>query len=222
MTYGTNDPAKIAALKFADLTDEQRLDTIERARASAIADGGGIAILPEITVISLLEQANAARIAAAKAKGEAQFSGQDLNRVRMARLGWGKDGVDTPLKHRGEFLREFGEVEFKKEDAKWLKKNPTDKDIAPRRNPYKGVKGLKRALRGTEENTEFNQIFNADRIRTPKPLKLSKEAQRDNPFSAAAWSVTRQGEIYKTLGADVANRMAAAAGVRVGSTKPVM
>jgi hypothetical protein len=136
----------------------------------------------------------------------------------MARLGWGKDGILSPLKFRGEFLTEFGEVEYQKESAKWMKKTPTDKDTAPRRNPYKGVKGLKRALRGTEENTEFNQTFNADRIMKPPKVKLSKEQRRDNPWADGSFNATRQGQIYRDLGADVANRMAAAVGKKIGST----
>jgi len=219
--YGTNDPTKISAIKFADRTDAQRLDNIERAKALAIADGGGIAILPEITVISLLEQADAARVAAAKSKGEAQFTDAELTFIRDAKAAFGKK---TTLageggKKRSEFAKTYGVAKYEAEMKRW---SATADVRKPGTSPYRGIKGLKKALRGTEEDTEFNrQILNPDRIAPPPKVKISKEQRRDNPWIADSWNVTRQGEIYKTLGADVAGRMAAAAGLKIGATRPV-
>jgi len=43
---------------------------------------------------------------------------------------------------------------------------------------------------------------------------------RNNPWSAAGWSVTRQGDVTKSLGVAKAAQIAAAAGSFVGATKP--
>jgi hypothetical protein len=42
----------------------------------------------------------------------------------------------------------------------------------------------------------------------------------ENPFTREGWSVSKQGQVFKTLGAAKAAEMAAAAGVKIGATKP--
>jgi hypothetical protein len=71
---------------------------------------------------------------------------------------------------------------------------------------------------------------NSAKLRTPgEKLKapagdktnIDNTDDRKNPWLAGQWSVTEQGRIAKTLGIAVAQRMASAAGVHVGATRPV-
>jgi hypothetical protein len=90
------------------------------------------------------------------------------------------------------------------------------------RNPWKNNKAVKRALKGEQlEATEFNSMLYPEKVRAPKPAKLSPEQKSSNPFLAQNWNLTAQSRLYK-LSPDLANSMAARAGVRVGATKPVM
>ena len=47
-----------------------------------------------------------------------------------------------------------------------------------------------------------------------------KKVTGDNPWSAAGWNVTRQGQLVKSLGTEKAAQIAAAVGSRIGATKP--
>lgn len=42
----------------------------------------------------------------------------------------------------------------------------------------------------------------------------------ENPWTAEGWNLTKQGQLYKTLGAAKAAEMAKAAGVQIGATRP--
>lgn len=42
----------------------------------------------------------------------------------------------------------------------------------------------------------------------------------DNPWSAAGWNITKQGQLLKVIGADKATQMAKSVGSFVGATKP--
>jgi len=44
--------------------------------------------------------------------------------------------------------------------------------------------------------------------------------QGENPWSAANWNMTKQGEVIKARGIEAANKMAAAAGSKVGALRP--
>ena len=41
-----------------------------------------------------------------------------------------------------------------------------------------------------------------------------------NPWTREGWSITRQGQVYKQVGAAKAAELAAEAGVQLGATKP--
>lgn len=45
---------------------------------------------------------------------------------------------------------------------------------------------------------------------------------KNNPFSRAGWSVSKQGQLIRALGIEKASAMARAVGVTIGATKPVM
>jgi len=47
-----------------------------------------------------------------------------------------------------------------------------------------------------------------------------KKASLTNPWSAAAWNTTKQGQLVRSLGQEKAEQIAAAAGCKLGSTKP--
>lgn len=47
-----------------------------------------------------------------------------------------------------------------------------------------------------------------------------KKPAPTNPFSAAGWNITKQGQLVKALGVEKATEIAAAAGCKLGSTRP--
>jgi hypothetical protein len=52
------------------------------------------------------------------------------------------------------------------------------------------------------------------------PDKAQKYAGANNPWSAAGWSITRQGQLVKQLGLAAATSIAASASSFIGATKP--
>lgn len=52
------------------------------------------------------------------------------------------------------------------------------------------------------------------------PKDQTPQGDSKNPWSAAGWSLTRQGSIVKSLGLEAAQRMAKSAGSFVGATGP--
>lgn len=52
------------------------------------------------------------------------------------------------------------------------------------------------------------------------PRSPEGQASQNNPWSAAKWSITRQGEVVKALGLVKAQGIAKAAGSFIGATKP--
>ena len=115
----------------SDATDEDIAFMRERL-------GNSTAGIPESSQISALnaewyilrkERRNSADDAAL-------ISPKQLERIEDAKLAFGKRGQDAPLKHRGEFLKKYGEVEFDIERKKW---GVDLHSRSPGRNPYKGV-----------------------------------------------------------------------------------
>jgi len=47
-----------------------------------------------------------------------------------------------------------------------------------------------------------------------------KTGARDNPWLASQWSISKQGQLVKSLGVEAAARIAAAAGCKLGSVRP--
>jgi hypothetical protein len=196
--------------------DKSRVDAIlERAsETSKKKDGVGIALVTGSALDSLI---NVAEWELRHVKQvEKQFSDDELERVRLAMLGWGKAGRGAPLKHRGEFARKYGEAAAAAEDAKWRRKNPVDKGmLAKRVNPYKKVPGLKKALRGDDNPlppTSFNQQVHGV---LPPAKKLPKDVRKSNPFMPGpSFSLTRAGELFKADPA-TARQLAALAGVKI-------
>jgi hypothetical protein len=52
------------------------------------------------------------------------------------------------------------------------------------------------------------------------PGKDPKVPHANNPFSAAGWNISRQGELVKAMGIEKAAGIAAAVGAKIGDTKP--
>lgn len=50
--------------------------------------------------------------------------------------------------------------------------------------------------------------------------KKKNGGDRDNPWRASHWNISRQGQLVKSLGTEAAARIAAAAGCKIGSTRP--
>lgn len=50
--------------------------------------------------------------------------------------------------------------------------------------------------------------------------KISDNKGGSNPWSAANWNVTEQGKVIKAIGLERAAQIAAAAGSKIGATKP--
>ena len=217
MSYSDNDPAELARTKFPGFTDEQRVAIVERARELARKDGGGIALLPPASVDSLLNQAERDIKAAAKSKGETDFTADDLDYMNAARLAFGKAGQDKPMAHRGDFVRKYGVEKYNAEMTKWGA-SPTN--FAPCKNPYgkRAKKALKAAREGILEPTAFNTALHGDQVKPPK-VKLTKEQKAGNPFSAASWNLTEQGRLVRS-NPSLAAAMAAREGVTIGATKP--
>jgi hypothetical protein len=224
------NPEALAKQLWSDATPEQLAATIEEAKADAKKFGGGIFGLPESVVISHLEAAHAKIMAKAKAAGTSDYTDAEIDFIRDVKNTYTKkalrqrkapDGsplAPNPGTLRTNFIKKWG-LE-KHEEAMRITGATTDLRVAGK-NPWKGNKAVKRALKGTEQDTPFNRIFAADRIATPPKVKLTPEQKGSNPFFAANWSLTKQSALYK-LSPDLATSMATRAGVRIGSTKPVM
>jgi hypothetical protein len=114
----------------SDLADA----VLERAKANAIKlDGIGMASMPDASQRSLLIEAFN-QLEAEKVKPVPKITPEKLERIEAAKLAFGKRGQDAPLRHRGEFLKKYGEAEFEIERAKW---GVNLKSLAPGKNPYK-------------------------------------------------------------------------------------
>jgi len=221
MSYD-NDPEVLARTKFPDYTDAQRVTIVEIAREMARKDGGGIAILPKITVEALLNQADRAFTAAAKVKGDAPWTGAELDYIRDAKGMLSKKAVlaqgATPAATRAAFIKKWGLEKYQAELVKW---GATTDVRVPGISPYKNIKGLKKALRGERdlEPTEHNLNFSADRVKLPPKVKPTREQLASNPFSAAGWNLTKQSQLFR-LDENLCRSMAAVCGVKIGATKP--
>lgn len=215
MSYSDNDPAELARTKFPGHTDAKRVAIVERVRELARADGGGVALLPAVSVDALLNIAEREITAATKLKGETAFTSDDLAYIEAARLAFGKAGIDKPMAHRGEFVRRYGVETFNAEMAKWGA-SPTN--FIPHKNPYPKTakKALRDARRGTLESTPFNNAINPDQVKRPKPPKLTAEEKNSNPFlrGSPSWNLTAQGKLVRD-NYPLAQLMAGQAGVKL-------
>jgi hypothetical protein len=195
----TNNPTEIAETKFTDakgFTAEQRTAIVELAGKISMRDyKQGIAIMPPGSVDSLLNLAAAEFAQAKKVNGVAQWTDAELTFIRDAKATFSKKAVaeGAPGKRRAEFIAAHGLPAYEAERAKW---GATTDVRVPGKSPYKNIKGLKKALNGTLEDTEFNRIFAADKIKKPKaeksaPVKLT-------PGKVNGVSLTSLGELYKS------------------------
>jgi hypothetical protein len=81
---------------------------------------------------------------------------------------------------------------------------------------------------GEAEATRIAQQYGlknlADTRRGARPAGANEGKRngkdRNNPWLADQWNVSRQGNVVRTLGVEAATRIASAAGCRLGSTKP--
>jgi hypothetical protein len=164
----TNDP-EIAALNIC--TDERGYDdakraaVVERAKELAIADGGGIALLPRITVDSLIGQAAAQLDQEAKRKAmPKRWTDEELQKIRDGKNTFSKKAVAAgdPAARRAAYIKKHGLAEYEAERIKW--QASTDVRV-PGKSPYKGIKGLKKALRGEKlEDTGFNRQLHGENV----------------------------------------------------------
>jgi hypothetical protein len=199
--------------------DKSKVDAIlERAsETSKKKDGVGLALVYGSALDALINMAEFDVRNTGKEKP--RFADDDLDRVRLAVLGWGKGTTDAQkLTHRGQFARKYGDAAAMAEDQKWPRRNPNDKGmLAPRFNPYKKVAGLKKALRGDGDPlsaTIFNQAMHG--VVPPQP-KLTKEQRKaGNPFdrNSPAYNMTEAGRLFKS-DPNTARMYAAAAGIKI-------
>jgi hypothetical protein len=184
------DEAKTLKL---DLTDQQIEASAERARDIAKANGGGIAQLYTDHAASakfIVKEAISDTMAKLKAKGETDVTASDLAECEAGRLAFGNAGAAAPLKHRGEYIRKYGQAKY---DAAMKLWGASATDLTPRKNPF--TKPVRRAMReareGTLEATPFNLTFNADQVRAPpKPPKVK--------VKGGPMTMTELGALYKS------------------------
>jgi hypothetical protein len=168
--------------------------------------------MPPGSVDSLLNLAERELKQSAKVNGTTQWTDAELEFIRDAKATFSKKAVKegAPAKRRAEFIQKHGIAAYEAERAKWGA--TTDVRVPGTVKPYKNIKGLKKALNGTLEDTEFNRIFNAEKIKTPNaaksvPVKLA-------PGKVNGVSLTSLGELYKSDPA-AAKREAARYGLKI-------
>lgn len=101
-------------------------------------------------------------------------------------------GAKPSLQARGVLYAVAGAAEFNKIAAEWS---------ADLRNLNPGTRPSGNGDKGSEK-------------------KPTPGSNKTNPWSAAGWSLARQGQIVKTLGVEKAASIAKAVGCKLGSTKP--
>ena len=191
-----------------DATDQQAKTAADRARDKCMAAGGGIAQLftdSKSAAESVIKEAISETMVKAKLKGETDLGGPELTALEGERLAFGKAGILSPLKYRGDYLKKYGQAAY---DAAMKRWGASATNLTPHSNPYtkKVRKQMRAAREGTLENTEFNQTFHADEIVKPKPPKVKAPK-----LDAANPNLTQIGQLFKT---DPAAARAAAA--RIG------
>jgi hypothetical protein len=197
--------------KYPDATEQQQTAAAQAARDKAMAAGGGIAQLysdSKAAADSLIAEAMREVMAKAKASGETEITASELIKLEAQRLAFGKAGAKTPLLHRGQYVKKYGEADFNAAMKFW---GASATDLTPRKSPF--AKPVRKAMReargGTLEATPFNEVFHADEVKAPpkpKPPKLKP---------GAAMTMTQISQLYLT---DPANARIAAA--RIGVTLP--
>lgn len=73
---------------------------------------------------------------------------------------------------------------------------------------------------GTALGGKPGKIPEAEREQIEKENGADKSKTRNNPWLASQWNLKAQGDLVKRIGIEAASRIAAAAGCRVGSTRP--
>jgi hypothetical protein len=112
---------------------------------------------------------------------------------RLAQL---KADAVTSVTARGTLYKQIGAAKF----AEW--------EAANSKKPAGG------------DNAQAIAKIEADLVALKGGKKPSDADRPNNPWSAGSWSVTRQGELVRTLGIAKAASIAKAAGSFVGATKP--
>jgi len=196
----TNDP-NIAAMYIA--TDERgydeakRASVVERAKELARADGGGIALLPRVSVDSLIAQAMRELEDEAKRKAAPKrWTDQELDFIRDSKNTFSKKAVaaGSPAAARAAFIKKHGLEAYKVERIKWGA--TADVRQPGTLKPYK-IKGLKAALRGVLfEDTGFNRAMYGSENVVANGVEKSNGAQPDskstNPYK---WPVDHPGRL---------------------------
>ncbi|MCG2629725.1 hypothetical protein L6654_24175 [Bradyrhizobium sp. WYCCWR 13023] len=101
-------------------------------------------------------------------------------------------GDKPTLKARGDLMKEVGPALYRELQQRWS----ADDSLRPGKRPSAAPSPK-------------------DRDRTPEG-----DAKANNPWSKAAWSITRQGQVVKALGLEKAAGIAKSAGSYIGATKP--
>jgi len=206
------DVEKMAKEKFPDHSPERLAAVIAQAAklGKAMPEGGGLAVFDVPQIGALLAVADRDVLEAEKLKGHSPFTEAQTEKMRDILDTFTKRGVkpvnDNPGERRNNFHKKYGEAAY--QEAKKITGSTDDVRVAGR-NPWKGNKAVKRALKGERDlpDTEFNRVFNADRI--PLPPKPPKVKVKGGPMS-----MTELGALYKSDPA-AARALAAANGLKI-------
>jgi hypothetical protein len=201
----TNDPV-IAAMSICTddrgYDDEKRAAVVERAKELAIADGGGIAQLPRGTVDSLIGQAAAQLDQEAKRKAmPKRWTDEELDKIRDGKNTFSKRAVAAgdPAARRTAYIKKHGLAEYEAEQIKW--QASTDVRV-PGKSPYKGIKGLKKALRGEKlEDTGFNRQMHGENVFAKGTADAGKQSDKKstNPYKLPMDDPTRIAKISAVM-----------------------
>lgn len=176
-----------------DATEQQVTAAAARARDKCMENGGGISQLytdSKSAAESVIKEAIAETVTKAKLKGETDLGIPEMTKIEGERLAFGKAGALSPLKHRGDYVKKYGQAAY---DASMKVWGASATDLKPRKNPYtKAVKKqLREALTGTLEDTSFNRVFNSDQIKKPSKVKPPK-------LAGGPMTMTQLGQLFKS------------------------
>jgi len=218
------DAEHIALGMFLTIPDDELEAIIARARENAIErDKSGMDLLPRESQEALLREAYR-EIESEKeaAKRPPKFSAAELALIELEKAAFGKR---VSLGNQGALVKHFQDSGMSPKEAgakaaelaaAWgttLGKrvfDPTTKKMVLQRgrNPHKA------ALKEIEADAAAKSGAPAER------KNGSASGGGDNPWSAQRWNLTKQGEVIRALGLEKGAAIAAAAGSRVGATKP--
>jgi hypothetical protein len=218
------DAEHIALGMFLTIPDDELEAIIARARENAIArDKSGMDLLPRESQEALLREAYR-EIESEKeaAKRPPKFSSAELALIELEKAAFGKHA--SPENQCALVLHFQKSGMAPKEAAAKAAERAAAWGTTLGKRVFDSVTKKQGVERGRNPHKAALKEIEADAAaKSDKPKKRTDNASGgggDNPWSARRWNVTKQGQTIRALGLDKAAAIAAAAGCKIGDTKP--